>query len=265
MYLNNKYNMYYYNIINKAISRTLDKDTYTENHHIIPKSLNGTNDKSNLVRLTAREHFICHLLLTKMTTGSDRRKMVHALWCMVNKKNSSRYTPTSRLYEVAKKQRREVLKAVRGENHHNYGKKRPERTSEIFTPEWRENISKSKQGIVPAAVPKGSTRGSEFGAALSVRKKELFEINKDNPDYNKRPPCKPETAEKIRNANISRRWVNDKKGNKMYATSEQYDDLIKQGWIPGIGETAVRTCDYCGKQCNGVNYTRWHGEKCSKK
>ena len=38
-------------------------NTYTENHHILPKSFGGTDDKSNIVKLTAREHYIVHLLL----------------------------------------------------------------------------------------------------------------------------------------------------------------------------------------------------------
>jgi len=37
---------------------------YYENHHIIPRCLDGNNEKENLVLLTAREHFICHKLLT---------------------------------------------------------------------------------------------------------------------------------------------------------------------------------------------------------
>lgn len=51
-------------IINKAKSRVIE--TYTETHHIIPKCLGGSNDDSNLVELTAREHLICHRLLVKM-------------------------------------------------------------------------------------------------------------------------------------------------------------------------------------------------------
>lgn len=37
-----------------------------EKHHIVPRCLGGTNDKNNIVRLTIREHFIAHLLLSKM-------------------------------------------------------------------------------------------------------------------------------------------------------------------------------------------------------
>lgn len=268
MYLNNKYNRYYYNIINNSLSRTLDTVQYYERHHIIPKSLKGTNQPSNIAILTAREHFVCHLLLTRMTTGSDRHKMVHALWCMVNKKNSRRYTPTSRLYESAKKQRSEILKSRRGKNHPNYGKKHPERTSDTFTDEWRANISKSKQGVVPAAVPKGSTRGAEFSNTLSARKKELFTLNKDNPNYNKRPPCKAETANKIKEANTGRKWINDGKGNRVYANSDELVMLLNQGWCLGMGKTNRNIqleCPHCGKKCDRTNYTRWHGDKCKIK
>jgi hypothetical protein len=79
MYLQNKYTNWYYSIINNAQLRILSNDVYTEKHHIIPKSLGGSNLKNNLVRLTAREHFICHLLLTKITFGEHRYKMLSAV------------------------------------------------------------------------------------------------------------------------------------------------------------------------------------------
>ena len=71
MYLQNKYTRWYYNIIQRAQSRILPADVYTEKHHIIPSSLGGSNSISNIASLTSREHFICHLLLTKMTTGNN--------------------------------------------------------------------------------------------------------------------------------------------------------------------------------------------------
>ncbi|MDR0676487.1 MAG: hypothetical protein LBF97_05560, partial [Elusimicrobiota bacterium] len=44
---------------------------YYENHHILPKSLFPLWEKrkSNLVLLTAREHFFCHQLLNKIYSG----------------------------------------------------------------------------------------------------------------------------------------------------------------------------------------------------
>lgn len=42
---------------------------YVERHHIIPKSHGGSDDKSNLVKLTAEDHFFAHLLLAKIYGG----------------------------------------------------------------------------------------------------------------------------------------------------------------------------------------------------
>tara|TARA_B110000285_G_scaffold94997_1_gene108414 strand:+ start:989 stop:1621 length:633 start_codon:yes stop_codon:yes gene_type:complete len=80
MFKNNKYRLWHNNIIAKAKNRTLD--CYKEKHHILPRSLGGSNDKSNLVELTAREHFIVHMLLCKFTVGVARRSMLYAFKAM---------------------------------------------------------------------------------------------------------------------------------------------------------------------------------------
>jgi hypothetical protein len=93
MYLTNKYTRWYYNIIQQSKTRSISG--YTEKHHIIPKSLGGSNSKNNLAVLTPREHFICHLLLTKMTDGINKQKMIFGLWRMsVPAKDRHRITST---------------------------------------------------------------------------------------------------------------------------------------------------------------------------
>jgi len=59
----------YESIIQKAKSENrikINRDDknyiYYENHHIIPKCLNGTNEENNLVLLTVKEHYIYHKL-----------------------------------------------------------------------------------------------------------------------------------------------------------------------------------------------------------
>ena len=110
MYLPNKYTKWYNSIIESAKNRVLEG--YKERHHIIPISLGGPDIDSNIAELTAREHFVCHLLLTKMTKGNDKYKMNFALSMMMKVQNigEGRYAPpTSRLYEYAKKIFKESL------------------------------------------------------------------------------------------------------------------------------------------------------------
>jgi len=85
--------MNYLKIYNDIIIKAKNEDKdgkrsigYFEKHHIQPKSLGGSNDENNLIKLTAREHFICHWLLVKIyKKGSiERYKMLCALWRMNN-------------------------------------------------------------------------------------------------------------------------------------------------------------------------------------
>lgn len=126
--LENKYTNYYNNIINKAKNRPLDR--YYETHHIIPKSLGGSNLKENLVNLTAREHFVCHLLLTKMHEGDAKKKMIHAAWAMATLENNlqQRYKITSKIYESLRIKyatlKSESLKGKPGRKHSEETKKK---------------------------------------------------------------------------------------------------------------------------------------------
>lgn len=59
------YQKIYDAIIEKAKLRD-EIECYYEKHHIIPKSLGGLDSIENLVKLTFKEHFVCHRLLTKI-------------------------------------------------------------------------------------------------------------------------------------------------------------------------------------------------------
>jgi len=102
--IKNKYHSWYYNLIEKARNRSKIDGVYYEAHHIIPKCLGGKDVKTNMANLTLREHYVAHLLLSKMFTGETRRKMYYALWRMllnVKKRNS-------RVFEIYRKQYIEV-------------------------------------------------------------------------------------------------------------------------------------------------------------
>ena len=58
------YQAHYDRLIERAKNRVLEG--YVENHHVIPKCIGGTNDKSNIVSLTPEEHYVAHQLLVKL-------------------------------------------------------------------------------------------------------------------------------------------------------------------------------------------------------
>lgn len=101
--LNNKYFKWYRNIIIKRLENP--KLDYHEKHHITPLSLGGSNEKENIVCLSAREHFIIHYLLTKFIVGRGFYSMMMAFQALsVYKSNTRKETyVNSRLYEANKR------------------------------------------------------------------------------------------------------------------------------------------------------------------
>ena len=131
------YKKVYDQLIEKRRQQPLSKDDcYCETHHIVPRGMNGTNDKSNLVNLTAREHYVAHLLLAKIY---DTFGLYAAVTYMQTGNNSNRvFKFNSRLYQKV----REEL-----------GKKMSVRTKGKFvgkplSEEHRKKISESNKGKV---------------------------------------------------------------------------------------------------------------------
>jgi hypothetical protein len=112
--LENKYTKWYFNIIDKALKRNLNKKEakllfgYTEGHHIYPnsfKKINYDSKNENIVFLTSKEHFVVHALLVKMFINIYRYKMINAFLRMKtinNKALPNRYF-NSNLYSKFKK------------------------------------------------------------------------------------------------------------------------------------------------------------------
>lgn len=80
-------------------------DIYTEKHHILPQCLypEHATEKSNIIRLSAREHFIAHLLLYKAFPTS--RKLTFAFFAMTSQKSANQqrdYTINSTIYRTVK-------------------------------------------------------------------------------------------------------------------------------------------------------------------
>lgn len=79
--IKNKYTLWYNKLIQRGLNRNCVEGNI-EKHHIFPVSFNTEwkFKKDNIVSLSVREHFICHLLLVKMFSGQQQIKMVSAIF-----------------------------------------------------------------------------------------------------------------------------------------------------------------------------------------
>lgn len=84
----------HYDILIERARLRVKPDGYSERHHIVPRCLGGSNESSNLVYLTAREHYVAHLLLAKEKSGS--------LWAAVRLMGENLNRKSSRMYESAR-------------------------------------------------------------------------------------------------------------------------------------------------------------------
>lgn len=177
-----------YERIYKAIverARNRQCEGYTETHHIVPRCMGGTDDKSNLVELTAEEHYLCHQLLVKMfpdniglvyavsyLSGGTRmnrrlfgwlRKRISENW--MGDKNPQRINPRS------------------GERHHFYGKKLPSFISDEGRETLRKRMTESNpnKGVLPWNV----TSQNEGSLAVWKAADAIYDLWKANgePSY----------------------------------------------------------------------------------
>jgi hypothetical protein len=117
----NKYKKTYDNLIKKRKNNT--PIGYCEIHHIIPRCLGGDDSLENLVKLTAREHYICHYLLTKIYEPKCRNyyKMLNA-FIMMHAASNGQVRYTSRLYEYNRiKYSKYKSESMGGDKNHQYG------------------------------------------------------------------------------------------------------------------------------------------------
>jgi hypothetical protein len=78
-----KYQQIYNSLIDRAKGRIIAG--YSEKHHIIPRCMGGTDVSSNLVILTAEEHYVAHQLLVKIYP--DNRRLLFAVHMMTRSNN----------------------------------------------------------------------------------------------------------------------------------------------------------------------------------
>lgn len=137
-----------YNNLMKKRQTVLLEDQYTESHHIIPKCLGGSNDKSNLVNLTPEEHFLAHQLLVKIYP--EHKGLKYALYLMTISPSGKRNN--NKLYGWIKRDyqsNRAKSSGFTGRSHkpETIAKMKEARAKQVFTEETKQKISSTKTGV----------------------------------------------------------------------------------------------------------------------
>lgn len=151
----------YNKLIERARNRKLE--SYTERHHIVPKSIGGEDTKENLVNLTAREHFIAHILLVKIYPKSYA--MIKAVMMMTA--GHTEHRSMNRVYGWLKTKHSEEMSRIQtGSSNSQYGKM------------WISNIEEriSKRIQKDEEIPFGWIKGRNKWYILDKKEKKRNEL-----------------------------------------------------------------------------------------
>lgn len=203
IFINNKYKLWHDKIIAKAKNRTLEG--YKEAHHIIPKSCGGSNDKDNIVNLTAKEHYVIHLLLPYFTIGNAKHKMLNAFIFMTSKSKFCKrdYKIHSRVYEKLKSEFSASLKGRR------------------LTPEWKAKISKTLTGTKLPESVKRKISLANMGKKISEKSRLALAIRNKGNKFNLGKKASLETRKKLSIINTGKKHTEKTKVKIKYARQFQ--------------------------------------------
>lgn len=116
------YKYHYDKLINRSRNNKFSPGEYFEEHHIIPRCIGGSNDSDNLVKLTAREHYIAHQLLVKI--HPENYKILFAAIMMTVVSNNNKYRASkNKLYEWLRIRQSTYMKTKIGSKNSSYNTK----------------------------------------------------------------------------------------------------------------------------------------------
>lgn len=214
---------------------------YVEKHHIIPRSLGGSDTEENIVELTAREHFIAHLLLSKIHGG----KMIYALYLMTTREGY-----TNRVYGQV---RQEFAKLV-SENKRRNSKISQALSGKSKTETHRRNWKESRKNGAGWVV--SEAQKAEISKQMSGTKNPMYgKTHSDTAlqiirDANKQRVSCPHCGE-IGGIAIMKRW---------------HFDNCKNAPEPKPRKKYPRqTCPHCGKEGAGAQMIANHFDNCKQK
>lgn len=154
---------------NRLIETRLNRrttDYLLEKHHIIMKSMGGTDDIDNLVMLTPREHFIAHWLLWRIHRNRQTSFAFFSM-CQFRKGDRKKLIFSSSAYEEAK-----ISRKITGVSEETRKKMSLAKLGKTYTLEARKNMSNGKRGSIPWNFGKPATTESKQKMSASAQNRK---------------------------------------------------------------------------------------------
>jgi len=238
----------YTSIISRALTR-VTPDEYTEKHHIQPRFLGGEDQSYNIVRLTAREHYIAHWLLYKI---HRTRKSWFAWYCMCNLINNNRYN--SHTFKYVREKWAEKIK------YYNANRE--------ISDETRKKMSDSHKGKIPWN--KGLKLGgkkSETQINYELKPKKCAFCLKVIP-YNKKKNtyCNNECAHNDPNNPVKNVEIERKPNSGSFKAGQTIDQSTRNKISKSLlgKKKELGECPHCNKIGSISHLKRWHFDNCPK-
>jgi len=219
------YERIYNQIIERANNRIIEG--YTEKHHIIPKCMGGNDIKTNIVRLTPKEHYLCHRLLCEIYPSKNGLVFAYWMMCKAASKGQEReYRITAREYERLRVEYSRVLKE---------------------RPIWNKGLTKEDERVAKYGNAKRWNSGLKKG-----ENPILDELHRKATESRKGKPLSNNHKTNISKA-LKGRLVSDETKQKLAESLK--GNLPSKYW-------KMHICPKCGKIGKGPNMKRYHFENC---
>ena len=203
------YKQIYNQLISKRQQETPPENCYTETHHIKPKSLGGTNETTNLVKLTAREHYIAHLLLAKIYNTYGMYAAV--IYMQTGRHKNRHFKFNSRLYQKIREEFANKMSQKMKGTHHSE--------------ETKQKMSKSRKG-----------------KHLSEEHKLKIAIAKKGKHHSEEAKLKMSEVTKGRYIGRIPTWLVGKQLSKEHKQKDRDAILGLKYWNNGIKNVRAKSC-----------------------
>lgn len=199
-------------------------NTYSEVHHILPKSLGGDDSPENIVMLDGKDHFICHWFLYKMTKTPEMTFAFNQMKRYIKKAKSDDILELKMLYEDAREDISNKLSNMAKLTHQNK------------TPEQKE-----KEAAMNSKKVKG-TVNVLFKDSGVIRRIKREEFNSDIHEYPQKGKKKSEECKKIMREKAQIEYRGIPYNNPLTGEIKYFKEGTQPSdWIYGTGIQNVHT------------------------